>query len=156
MYDSHDDDLDHDMLDVDFISSQSSTSPSHLNLPSLSDSNQRVLAYINSTFEQVTSALSAESPEESRPEVVLKRATSLENQSQDHGDYRQATDQCEEKLARHQCTIYSWLGKTDREAWHFGSSLRVSRLDAGIKLSMKGSDGFKLASLRYYLRSKWH
>lgn len=117
------DELDHDMLDVDFLSSQSTTSSRQsAERPVLTHANKEVLKYIDSTFENIMSALARELP----PEVVLKhtgypqRATQ-ENSS--HGGYE--VGNTAEKFApahtRGRSITYSWSGKREGEARRFGT-----------------------------------
>lgn len=114
--------LDDDMLDIDFISSQSSTSSSQsARRAGLTSANVEVLKYIDTTLDNVMSALTTDQ----NPSIALKRIGSLRGPS--HGnstrDDTEISGNAQRRAragAEQGSTIYSWPGKTEGEAFRFG------------------------------------
>lgn len=105
-------DPDDDMLDVDFISSQSSAPSSQsAERGSLTIANVKVLKYINTTFHNVMLALATDV----QPEIVLKRVGCSGGSSQ-----RNSTQHDRGRSETTQSVAYRWPGRTDDEAWRFG------------------------------------
>lgn len=108
--------LDDDILDVDFISSQSSISTTRSSgALSLTAANFEVLKYIDRTLDNVMSALATDQ----RLEIVLKRVGSTRgSKRRDNQGYNEANEMGAD--VEHGCISYGWPGKTEAEAWRFG------------------------------------
>lgn len=108
--------LDDDMLDIDFISSQSSTASSQTKRETaLTAGNTKVLAYVDATLNQIMSAISEGLP----LKVDLKRATSMERSTQNM-DVDAETASSVTAQVRHRCVTYVWPGRNLSEEWRFG------------------------------------
>lgn len=99
-------DLNTDMLDVSF-NTPSST---------LTESNSKVLAYIESTFNSIICALEKEPHE--KLQIKLKRITSLDTSISDElGDTFMSGHTVRVKSREMK---YCWPGSTAEESWRFG------------------------------------
>lgn len=106
--------LDDDMLDIDFISSQSSASSSqNLRGSALTEGNAKALAFIDATLNKIMSAVSEGLP----LGIVLKRVTSVERSV--GTDLDTETARSLPAQVKHRRVTYTWPGKTLGEEWRF-------------------------------------
>lgn len=111
--------LDDDMLDVDFISSQSSYSSSQdIQGSALTAGNAKMLEFIDATLNKVLSAIS----EGLSSEIILKRVTSMKRSAQGMDIVTEAASSVSAQV-KHRRVTYTWPGRTLSEASRFSMSI---------------------------------